>query len=415
MKLLKRSVWLVIAAAVIFMLVRAFKPSAVLVDVAPIERGPLVVTVDDDGRTRVRERYTISAPIGGRLLRTVLRPGDEVEASGTLLAEFEPQAPGLLDARSRSEAEARLRRAEAAVREAEARVEQARADDRFARNELERMRKLLTEGIQTAEQVERAERDARSAEQGLEAQTFAAQVASYELELARASLVEAPPTAGADDGASLEEVRPAERAEGTHAPRLFLRSPIHGKVLRVFEESARTLQAGEPILEVGNTGALEIVAEYLSQDAVKVKPGMQASIEGWGDDETLSGRVRLVEPGGFTKVSALGVEEQRVNIIIDPVGDEERWAALGDGYRVEVRIILWEEPDVLVVPTGALFREGHAWHVFAVADGRATRREVEIGKRNGLEAQVLAGLSSGDRVILYPSELIADGALVDVR
>jgi len=422
-KWIKRSVWSLVGIGAILLVVRAYRGTPTLVDAATVARGPLLVTVDDDGRTRVRERYIVSAPIGGRLLRTALRPGDGVRARDTLVAEFAPTAPDLLDARSRAEAHARLKRAEAALSEAQAREALAEADRVYAVAELERTRDLAQKGVKPREVLERAERDERRSQAALRAAQFAVQVGHYELELARASLLETNPVEPEPD--------PAEVASGANGDsgwgpvgadgKLLLRSPIDGTVLRVFEESARTLAAGTPILEVGSTRALEIVADYLSQDAVKIRPGLDVFIEGWGgelpggEERVLRGRVRVVEPGGFTKVSALGVEEQRVDVVIDPVGEEDEWAALGDGYRVEVRVLLWREDDALIVPTGALFREGDAWRVFVDEEGRARRRAVEIGRRNGLEAQVLGGLEEGERVVLYPSDLIGEGSRVEAR
>ena len=424
----KPAAWAALGLGLVAILVRAFQPTPVPIDAAVVSRGTLRVSVDDDGRTRVRERYTISAPIDGRLVRTALDPGDRVRVRDTLVAEFAPVAPDLLDARSREEAEARFKRAEAAYREAEARAAQATADERYATEELERIDGLSRQGVESQNNLDRARRDERRAHEGLRAAKLSVEVARYEREVARASLVEARPELLGSEH---------ERGHASSAPvdgysivgldrlqnggRLLLRSPIEGTVLRVFEESARTLPAGTPILEVGNTAALEIVADYLSQDAVRVRPGMEVLIEGWGgqlpsgEESTLRGRVRVIEPGGFMKVSALGVEEQRVNIVVDPVGNAEDWITLGDSYRVELRIILWEEDDVLIVPTGALFREGEAWTLFVVEDGRARRREVLLGRRNGLEAQVLSGLEEGDRVVLYPSEFIADGTRVEAR
>ena len=411
MKALKTVFWLAVLAGLVYVFYRAYQKQPMLVDTATIRRGTLRVTADDDGRTRVRERYTISAPIRGRLLRTALRAGDAVKAGETLIAEFEPIAPGLLDARSRREAEARLRRAEAAFKEAEARAAQAQEEHRYAKTELARVRKLVETGTTAAEELDRAIRDERRTFQGERAGQFAVQVATYELELTRASLVEsgAPPTT--PDGG---KPAPGAFAQGD-AGQLLLRSPIRGRVLRVFEESARTMEAGTAILEVGNTTALEVVADFLSQEAVKIRPGMDVFVDGWGGDGSLHGRVRVIEPGGFTKVSALGVEEQRVNVVVDLVGESSEWAALGDGYRVELRVVLWQSDDVLLVPTGALFREGEAWCVFAMEAGRAVRRDVVLGRQSGLAAQIESGLDVGDEVVLYPSELIDEGALIEPR
>jgi HlyD family secretion protein len=415
---LKRGLWVAAAAFAVLLLVRAFRPVPVLVDVAPVQRGTLTVTVDDDGFTRVRERYTISAPVEGRLLRPPLDPGDDVQAGDTVVAEFVPVAAGLLDPRSRQEAQARLLRAQAAFHEAEARREQAAADLRYAEAELERVRELVKRKFQAQEALDEAVRDEQRAREGLRAASFAVQVTEFERDVAEASLREVSPEevmerAGDQDGGEARGDRVAEER------RVRLRSPITGTVLRVFEESTRTLTAGTPILEVGNTGRLEVVADYLSQDAVKVRSGMTVLVEGWGgelpsgEERVLMGRVRVVEPGGFTKTSALGVEEQRVNVIVDPAGDEPGWIALGDGYRVELRIVLLEAADALIVPMGALFREGDVWSAFVVERGKARKRTVEIGPRSGLEAQVLGGLDEGERVVLYPSNLVADGTPIE--
>lgn len=415
----KRGMWGVAGIGLVFVLVRAFDPTPVPVDVGMVRRGTLRVTVDDDGRTRVRERYTIAAPIEGRLLRTALDPGDEVRARDTVVAEFAPVAPSFLDERSRAEAAARLSRAEAAVGEAAARAQQAEADLELAVVELERARELAQRDMSARADLDVAERNERRAHEGLRAARFGVEVAGFELALARASLDE-PHAEGAEDPA-VGQSENASNGDRVVERRLRLRSPIDGRVLRVFEESARALPAGSPLLEVGNTARLEIVADYLTQDAVKVEPGMGVLVEGWGGEQpsggeqVLEGSVRVVEPGGFTKVSALGVEEQRVNIIVDPVGDAAAWSAFGDGYRVELRIVLWEHDDVLTVPTGALFRRGDAWSAFVVEDGVAHERTVELGRRSALEAEVVSGLEAGARVVLYPSALIAEGMPVEAR
>lgn len=421
-------------AAIVVMLALAFRPAPMLVDAARVSRGALSVTVDDDGFTRVRERYTISAPLPGRLLRPPLEPGDPVTAGETVVAEFVPAAPDPLDLRARAKATAGVDRARAALRESEARREQARADRDFARSSLARTRQLHEEKVLSTEALDAAETDDLRSRAGLRAAEVAVQVAQHELNLARAGLVEATPgelnesapepAASKPEGASGSSIVSAPAAGGGGAPgvrQLQLRSPIDGKVLRVFEESTRTLPAGTHILEIGNTARLEIVADYLTQDAVHVLPGMPVRVRGWGgrmpdgSDRILEARVRVVEPAGFTKVSALGVEEQRVNIVVDPIGDPADWEALADGYRVELSIVVWEGQDLLTVPTGALFREGPSWAVFTVDGDEALLRPVELGRRNGLSAEVVEGLSEGDRVVLYPSDLIEDGTRVVAR
>ena len=414
-KWLKRISWLVLLVFLSGLAVRAFRPSPVIVDVSVLARGELVVTAADDGRTRVRERYTVHAPIGGRLLRTALRAGDPVVAGETLVAEFARVAPSLLDSRQKGEAEARVGRAEAAVEAAAARRAEAELALAFAETQLERSSALLGAEIQSREAYDRANLERQRAFQAVRAATFSEQVATFELELCSASLLE--PT-----GDELDEPRALELDGVVHiSGRLLLRSPIDGRVLRVFEESARTMPAGTPILEVGNVSALEIEAEFLSQDAVKIDPGMPVRVEGWGgeasdrSDGTLAGRVLTVEPQGFTKVSALGVEEQRVVVIVEPAGDLNDWSRLGDGYHVELEVELWRGADRLLVPSGALFRERGTWWAFVVEEGRARRRAVELGRRSGLSAEVLGGLTEGEVVVMYPSEAISDGTRLRPR
>jgi HlyD family secretion protein len=392
----RRSLWLLAGAAAAALFVRAFRAPPVLVDTALVERGALEVTVEDDGRTRVRERYVVSAPIDGQLLRVPLDPGANVVAGETVLAEFEPRAAVPLDARARAQAQARAEAAAAALERARAEEASAQAAWEYARIDLARRRQLSESGIEQQARVDQAMRDERGAGEAVRAARFQVLVARHELEAARALLEE--------DG---EEGRKV----------LLLRSPIDGVVLRLREESSRTLAAGAPILEVGDVSRLEIVADLLSQDAVAVRPGMTVEVLGWGGPEgtgesRLRGVVRHVEPAGYTKISALGVEEQRVDVIVDPVGS---WDELRDGYRVEVRIVVWRGDDVRIVPTGALFREGGSWSAYVVEDDRAVARALEIGRRGGLEAEVLSGLAEGEQVVLYPSELIEPGTAVEVR
>jgi HlyD family secretion protein len=372
------------------------RPAPVRVDVATVERGPMRVTVDEEGRTRVRDRFTIAAPIAGRLARITLDAGDAVQR-GSVVARMRPLP---LDPRTRAEAAARLEATEAARQEADARVDHARAALEQAQRTANRARQLGAAGTIGKEERELAETAETTRQKELDAAAFAATAAAYNLEAARAALM-AP---GSDDNQAM-----VAACEAEHDGCLELRSPISGQVLRVMEESERVVAVGTPLLELGDAQALEVVVDVLSADAVKVKPGALMLIEEWGGAHALQARVRLVEPSGFTKVSALGVEEQRVNIVGDFV---EPAAPLADGYRVEARIVVWEGDDVVKVPASALFRRGSAWNVFVVDGGRARRRAVKLGQRSAMEAQVLDGLNAGDLVIVHPSDQVDEGVRV---
>jgi HlyD family secretion protein len=380
----------------------AFWPRPELADLAVIERAPLQVTLDEEGETRVRDRFVVSAPLAGRVLRIELEPGDPVEAGKTVLATFQPQTPTLLDARSRAEAEAGARAARASLERARADRDRAGAELEFAEAEVERFRRLAADRIVSEEELESAELEARSRTEALEAAEFAAQTARYQLEVARARLLEGSALGGNPHG-------------GEVGSPISLYSPVDGVVLRRLRESEAVVPAGEPLLEVGEPEKLEIVADYLSADAVKIRPGGRVLIEEWGGEGRLEGVVRRVEPSGFMKVSALGVEEQRVNVVVDFVDPPEARSGLADGFRVELRVVLWEGEEVLQVPTGSLFRNDDDWVVFAVEGGRARLRKVEIGRQGGLVAEVLSGLEEGDRVILHPGDSVVDGLRVDSR
>jgi HlyD family secretion protein len=374
-----------------------FRPAPVRVEIGRVERGRLVVTVDEEGETRVRDRFVIAAPIAGRLARLTFEPGDPVQ-EGTVVARMHPVP---LDPRTRAEAVARLEAAEAALREVTAQVENARAALDQARRTANRARELGRVGTISKEEQERAELDETLRGKELEATRFAERAAAYNLEAARAALM-AP---GADGSRAM-----VAACESGEPGCIELRSPVAGRVLRVPEKSERVVTPGEPLLEIGDPTQLEIVVDLLSADAVKVHPGATMLIEEWGGPVALPARVRRVEPSGFTKVSALGVEEQRVNVIGDFTGDTDR---LGDGYRIEARIVVTEADDVLLVPSSALFRRRDAWHVFAVVDGRATLRRVEIGRGTPQQTELVSGLAEGDAVILHPSDQVADGTRVE--
>jgi HlyD family secretion protein len=389
-----RKVYLAAAAVAAILLGLYFlRPVPLVVESAAVTRGSLAVTVDEDGETRVRDRFVIAAPVPGRLTRIRLDEGDGVIA-GDVVATMNPLP---LDPRSEAEASARLDAAEAAKREADARVEQARAGLEQARREVARARELARGGTISKEERERSELQETTRAKELEAALFAARAADHNVEAARAALL-APGTSA----------NPAMCGDGTEGC-LEIRAPVNGRVLRVLEESERVVNVGTPLLEVGDPSALEIVVDVLSTDAVKVRPGATVPVEDWGEERPLRAHVRSIEPSGFTKVSALGVEEQRVNVIAD---FDENPGALGDGYRLEARIVVWQGDDLLKVPTSALFRRAAEWNVFVIEDGRARRHTVTVGHGNATDYEVKSGLSAGDLVILHPSDLIEDGTRV---
>lgn len=373
-----------------------FRPAPVRVEIGRVERGRLVVTVDEEGETRVHDRFVVAAPIAGRVARLTLEPGDAVPQGG-VVARMHPVP---LDPRTRAEAAARLEAAQAAVREATAQVENARAALEQAQRSAARARQLGRSGTIGREEQEMAELDETLRGKELEASQFAERAAAYNLEAARAALM-AP---GGDGNQAL-----VAACESGEPGCIELRSPVAGRVLRVPEKSERVVTAGAPLLEIGDPAALEIVVDLLSTDAVKVHPGAAMLIEEWGGAAPLAARVRRVEPSGFTKLSALGVEEQRVNVIGDFTGDS---GGLGDGYRVEARIVVAEADDALLVPSSALFRRQDAWHVFAVVGGRAALRRVEIGRATPQRTELLGGLAAGDAVVLHPGDQVADGVRI---
>jgi len=362
------------------------RPDPIAIEVGRVTRGELRVTVDEEGKTLVRERYTVAAPVTGKLERLRLDAGDVV-AVGEVLAEMVPQA---LDPRLLAEARARREAAVAQTSEAAARVEQAEAALAQAQRTAERARRLARDNTISSEELEMATLAATTRTKEVEAARFAARTAAYNLEAADAVLL-----ATGDD-------------VGSNA-RVALHAPVRGSVLRLFEKSARVLPVGTPVLEIGDPADLEIVIDVLSTEAVKILPGATVFVEDWGGDDPLRAQVRHVEPSGFTKVSALGVEEQRVNVIADFVAAP---AALGDAYRLEARIVTWEGDDVLQVPSGALFRARGEWRVFVVESGKAVERVVRIGHRNPLAAEVREGVAEGDAVIVHPSDLVVDGVAV---
>ena len=371
----------------------ALWPEATEVDVTHVERGPMQVTIDEEGETRVRDRFVVSAPVAGRLERIELEPGDPVVRGKTIVARLVPAEAPLLDPRARAELTAAVDAERAAVGQAQAERDRAAAILARARSSLQRQERLSEAGAIAREDLEVAETAVKNAESAFRAADFAVARSEQELRLARARLEAPPPT-----GRTVDVV-----------------APVDGVVLKRLRESESMVPSGEPLLEIGDPERLEIVADLLSTDAVRVSPGSPVLIEQWGGRHALRAHVRRVEPSGFMKVSALGVEEQRVNVIID--FDEPVAAArsLGDAYRVEVRVVVWQEDDVLKVPVGALFRLGNDWAAFVVEDDRARLRIVELGQRNNEDGEIDGGLEAGQAVVLHPPDTLTDGARLTPR
>jgi len=382
----KRMLLIAPVAAIAAAIVWAFWPKPVPVELAGVTRQPFEVTVTQPGRSRVKDRFLISAPLGGQLLRPSLHAGDRVTC-GQVLLRIVPLPPPLLDARTRAQAEARVRAAEAARAQAGSQREAVSGLLQFARAEVRRQRQLAAAGTAALRALEVAELDERSRGKELASSDAGLQVASYELQQARAAL--------------LRLTTPGRAGETVE-----VRAPIAGVVLRVLQESEGPVAPGTPLVELGDVSRLEAVVELLTQDAVRISPGARVQIERWGGPQPLGARVRRVEPGGFTKVSALGVEEQRVAVVVDL---DDPPPELGDGFRVEARITLYAAADRVQVPGGALFRSEGNWAVFIAEGDRLRLRKVDLGERSDTAAEVRSGLHPGDRVVLHPGERIRDG------
>lgn len=383
-----------IAALVAIGLYYGFREPAPRVDAGEVLRGPLRVSFEEEGRTRVKDRYEFSAPIAGQLSRVALEPGDRV-ARGERLFSIAPSFAAPLDPREHAQAAALVARAGASLQSAQTQRLAAQARSELADGEVERLRPLAASGHVSAAALDRAVAEARSAAAMLRSARFAIDVARHELDVARAVL----------------EVRGADRALSSIA----VDSPLDATVLTRVRQSEGAVQPGTPILALGDLDSLEVVVDVLSPDAVRLRPGMAVELERWGGDATLAALVRRIEPAGFTKVSALGVEEQRVWVVVDLAGDPAAWRALGDGYRVLARFIVWQADDVLQAPAGALFRDGGAWAVFVLDGDRARSRHVDVGQRSGLSVEIRDGLRAGERVLLHPDRELTDGARVRVR
>jgi HlyD family secretion protein len=392
-QLVKRALWALLALALAAAIAYGLRPSPVTVETAAVARGTFLLTVDEDGRTRVKDRYLVSAPLAGRVGRLALRAGDGVE-QGEVLVRMVPVASPLLDPRARAEAEARVQAGRAAVSQAVTAIERAKAAQAYARRDADRQRSLLAGGATAPQMLEQAELAERTRTEELASAEFGRRVAESELRLARAALMHL--------GSGSMEVLP-------------VRAPVRGHVLRVLQESEGVVQPGTPLLEIGDPEALEVVVDVLTTDAVGVREGAPVRIERWGGNDTLRGHVHRVEPSAFTSLSALGVEEQRVNVVIHLDARPGSAESLGDGYRVEVAITVLERANRLLVPLGGVHRLEEGWAAFVVDGGRARLRKVAIDGRNGSEAEVLDGLREGERVVLYPTDKVEDGVRVRER
>ena len=371
-----------------------FMPRPFPVETVEVRRGTFEQSIEDDGKTRVRERYVVAAPIAARMERIELHPGDRAQ-KGQVLAVLHPMVPPLLDVRTEAELRERVGAAEAALARASTAVQRARAVLDKSRSDLDRTRALATRNFVSAAQVERDELAVVTNGREVESLQFERHAAEHQLELARAALA-----------------RSRSGWQAGRGERLEIRSPVDGVIFRVHQENEGPVAMGASVLELGDPSALEVVVDVLSTDAVQIAPGAGARLYRYGAPRELKGRVRRIEPSAFTKVSALGVEEQRVNVIIDLVSPPAEWQALGDGYRVDARIIVFSSDDAVTVPVGAIFRDGSAWAVFVVRDGVARKQAVELPRRSSTAALVSKGLAPTDRVILYPAERVRDGTKV---
>jgi len=422
---------LIIAALLIAGLGYAFMPRPVEIDIVKVDRGSVRVTVDEDGETRIRDKYVVSAPLNGRILRITLDPGDKVESGKTLLTSIEPRDPELLDARTIAQSEARVKAADATLRRAEPELEKARSNQAFYEAELARQRKAFQGGGITRSELESAEMLSRQAAEEFRSAKVAEDIARFELEQARAALMRSRPETAVTAAARPERMA-AKPSSTTHDGNGVLPdtgpidgdinewefpiySPIDGKVLRVYQESSAVVMPGTSLVQLGDPTDLEVEIDVLSRDAARIHSGDGVLFEHWGGDAPLHGRVRVVEPSGFLKISTLGVEEQRVWIICDIDETPAQRPTLADGFRVEARIIIDEAQNALRVPTSALFRSGEDPAVFRVVEGVVHTQKVKVGRQNGLEAEIVEGLSEGDQVVLHPSDQIDEGVKVKQR
>lgn len=382
------------AAAIGATLAWAFWPKPSLVETGEVTRGVFRASVEEYGRTRIRNRYVVTAPLAGRMLRSTLKVGDAVR-QGSVVATLLPSLPPLLETRTRRELEERVGAAEATVQETQARLERATEQEAQNRADADRMKTLNRKGISSAQQLEREELALRLAQRDREAAQLRRHAAEHELAQAKALL--------------------ARYNDQDSVDRWDVTAPVDGRVLRISQESETVAPSGAPLVELGDPHDLEIIVDLLTTDAVEVRPGADVVIDRWGGPEPLAGKVRLVEPAGFTKVSALGVEEQRVWVVVDITSPRSSWAGLGDAFRVDVRIAVAEIQDATLAPANALFRRGDGWAAFVIEGGRARERAVQVIRRTVQVAAVAQGLAAGDRLVVFPPTSLVDGGRVTPR
>ena len=396
----RRSIfWLIILFLIVAGLIFTFRPQPIPVDLIKVAQGPMIVTVEEEGETRVKDVYMLSAPVTGHMLRIDAEVGDDVIAAETLVAQIRPINPEFLDKRSEEEARAAIKTAEASLALTEAQLVEAQSEFDFAVTELERANKLIQQQVIPQRALDNAKRDYKSKRAGVNTAKAALRARQFELAQARAHLVS-----------------PADvQTNDQDCQCVTILSPITGKILQVLHESEGVISMGTPLVEIGDPANLEIVVDFLSSDAVRIQPGQRVIIEEWGGESALQGTVRKIEPFGFTKTSALGIDEQRVNVIIDLSDPTEKWQRLAHGYQIEARVVLWESENVSKVPLTSLFRDNDNWAVYVEQENRAKLQHVKLGQRNGLEAEILEGLPEGSQVISHPSNQIVDGIRVKPR
>lgn len=386
-----------IGAGITFLIVAALRPQPIEVDVATVSVAPLSVTVREEAKTKVKNRYVITPPVNGFLNRIPLKAGSPIVKNETVLATLDQGLPHFLDPRTKQETQARLKAAHALQLQKQAEVDRAEASLELAKKEYERAQKLDQKNFISRKEWDEADAQVKILSQELSSAQFALSIADFEVEQLEAKLKET-----------------GEMSEGESKP-LNLISPVDGYVLKVYEESSRFVSAGTPLMEIGNIEDLEVEIEMLSSDAVSIKPDAEVLITRWGGEKPLKGKVRLVEPGGYTKTSSLGVEEQRVNVHVELTEPLPKGYRLGDRFRVETEVIAWSSDNVLQVPTGALFRKGSSWMTFLVNNEKVALTKVEIGHNNGIDAEVISGLKEGDQVVVYPPDNLENGSPVSIK